>query len=266
MIANYHTHTYRCGHAAKCDERPYIERAISQGLKTLGFAEHAPMPFPDGIPQSNLDRLLAMRMKLHETEDYINTLMALREEYKNDIDIHIGFEVEYFSACFDAFIEYISQYPVEYLILGQHFSAIEKEPMAHFGSPIRSDELLKEYVDLAICGMETGKISYIAHPDMIFYTGNIEAYEREMTRLINCANEHNMPLEINFYGLQQIRNYPNFTFWQIAAEIGCDVIFGVDAHNPENIVNPLAEKYAKRMIAANPKLNLLDTVTFKSVK
>ena len=47
MIANYHTHTYRCGHAVG-EDRQYVETAIRRGLQVLGFSEHVPMPFPDG--------------------------------------------------------------------------------------------------------------------------------------------------------------------------------------------------------------------------
>lgn len=36
MIANYHTHTWRCRHADGT-EREYVERAIEGGLKILGF-------------------------------------------------------------------------------------------------------------------------------------------------------------------------------------------------------------------------------------
>lgn len=37
MIANYHTHTWRCRHADGT-EREYVERAIEGGLKILGFS------------------------------------------------------------------------------------------------------------------------------------------------------------------------------------------------------------------------------------
>ena len=47
MIANYHTHTWRCRHADGT-EREYVERAIEGGLKILGFSDHSPYPFPDG--------------------------------------------------------------------------------------------------------------------------------------------------------------------------------------------------------------------------
>ena len=47
MIANYHTHTWRCLHAAGT-EREYVENAIKGGYKILGFSDHTPMPYPGG--------------------------------------------------------------------------------------------------------------------------------------------------------------------------------------------------------------------------
>ena len=85
----------------------------------------------------------------------------------------------------------------------------------------------------------------------------IENYEREMTRLINCANEHKIPLEINFYGMQELRNYPTLQFWQLASRIGCDVVFGSDAHFPENVCNSLALRHAEDLVRINKGLNLL---------
>ena len=47
MIANYHTHTWRCMHASGT-EREYVEKAIEGGLKILGFSDHTPMPYSGG--------------------------------------------------------------------------------------------------------------------------------------------------------------------------------------------------------------------------
>ena len=41
MNYNFHTHTYLCGHATGLPEE-YIQRAISCGIKHLGFSDHAP--------------------------------------------------------------------------------------------------------------------------------------------------------------------------------------------------------------------------------
>ena len=47
LIANYHTHTWRCNHASG-SERQYVENALQAGLVVLGFSDHAPYIFPDG--------------------------------------------------------------------------------------------------------------------------------------------------------------------------------------------------------------------------
>ena len=115
-------------------------------------------------------------------------------------------------------------------------------------------------------GISTGKFSYVAHPDLMFFSRSLEVYEREMTRLISCANEHGVPLEINLYGMQEVRNYPTLAFWQLASEIGCDVIIGSDAHRPENMKNPYALRYAEELIRTHGGLRLLDKVELKPIK
>ena len=265
MKTNYHTHTYRCGHAVG-SEREYVEKAIELGFTELGFSEHAPMPFPSDVPKANLDRLLAMRLKTDEAEEHFSTLVALREEYKNDIKLHIGLEVEYFDGFFDEFIDYIKDFPVEYLILGQHFGNMYEEPMFYNGSLKDSDSRLKTYVDTVIKAIETDKITYVAHPDVIFYRRSLEVYEREMARLISCANQHKIPLEINLYGMQEVRNYPTLSFWQLANSMGCDVVIGSDAHRPENLKNAFALKHAELMLENFKNLNLIEKPNFKRIK
>jgi histidinol-phosphatase (PHP family) len=112
--------------------------------------------------------------------------------------------------------------------------------------------------------MKTGKFTYLCHPDLCGYHGVIEVYEREMTRLIKCANEQKIPLEINFYGMQELRHYPTLQFWQLASEIGCDVVFGSDAHFPQNVCNEAALRQAEHLVRANKGLNLIDNVKLVS--
>ena len=82
MKANYHTHTYRCHHAVGT-EREYVEAAIRAGLQILGFSDHSPYVFKDGHYSS-------FRMRPEELPEYVLTLSGLREEYKEQIQIHIG--------------------------------------------------------------------------------------------------------------------------------------------------------------------------------
>ncbi|MBQ9116919.1 MAG: hypothetical protein IJY04_07835, partial [Clostridia bacterium] len=67
MTRNYHTHTFRCGHASGT-EREYIEKAIAEGLTVLGFSDHSPYWFPDGYYSTH-------RMAPNEVEDYVNSVL-----------------------------------------------------------------------------------------------------------------------------------------------------------------------------------------------
>jgi len=264
MTANYHTHTYRCHHASMEDERAYVEAAIKAGYKELGFADHSPMPLPTGVSIDECLRSVGVRMTMEETEGYISKLLDLREEYKNDIKLHIGFEVEYFPEVFDELIAFLNQFPTDYIILGQHFESPRGK--IYYGEETRSPRTLAGYADLVCEGLKTGKFTYLAHPDLCNYHGELEAYEREMKRVIETARECNVPLEMNLLGLQVQRNYPNMAFWTMAGDIGSYVVIGSDAHGTRGIKPERALYYAKRFIDNTPGLTLLDRVEFRSIK
>ena len=266
MIANYHTHTYRCGHASMEDEREYVEAAIRAGFCELGFADHAPMPLPIDADPADCARFMGIRMSMKETEDYVSKLLALREEYKNDIKIHVGFEVEYIPEVFDTFIGFISQYPIDYIIMGQHFNTIVTDKITYFGAETRSKSVLKNYADMVCEGMATGKFTYVAHPDLCNYHGPLEVYEREMARIIEAANKYKVPLELNLLGLNSMRHYPNVAFWSLASDIGCDVVIGSDAHETVGMKPDRALYHVEKLIEGNRGLRLLDKVQFKPVK
>ena len=224
MIANFHTHTARCNHAGGTD-REYVESAIRAGVKVLGFSDHSPYWFPNGYYSTH-------RMKPDEIEGYVNSVLSLKEEYKNDIKIHLGFEAEYYPLYFDKMLELIKPYPYEYLILGQHFLRNETDHI-HVVKPDLTYADLACYVDECIAGLATGKFFYFAHPDVLNFGGSPEAYRSEMLRLCRAAKKMNVPLEINLLGIREGRSYPRMDFWRIAAEVGNDVLFGSDSHTPD---------------------------------
>ena len=225
MKANYHTHTVRCHHASGT-EKEYVEAAIASGLKVLGFSDHTPYPFPE-------DHTHHIRMRMHELEGYVNTVLSLRDEYRNDIDIHLGLEVEYCPDYFELLCKEISDYPIEYFLHAQHFLGNSAPGDAYCGTPTEDPQKLIAYCDLVIAAAQTGRFTYLAHPDLIRFTGDAALYDAQMRRICQCARSQGLPLEINFLGIDENRHYPNERFWKIAGDEGCDVIFGLDAHKPE---------------------------------
>ncbi len=224
MYANYHTHTKLCNHASG-EMREYVETAIKNKVKVLGFSDHGPYIF-------NSDYYSKHRMLPEETEGYVNNILKLREEYKKDIDILIGYEMEYYPSHFEDTMKFIRQFPCEYLILGQHFTDDEYNGLAS-SCKIDDKSHYAKYVKQVTDAIKTGVFSYVAHPDIARFTDDYEYCKSEAIKLCKCAKEHNLPLEINLLGIRDNRHYPNDKFWEIAAEIGNDVVIGCDAHSPE---------------------------------
>ncbi len=259
MIANYHTHTFRCHHACGT-ERAYIENAIKGGMKFLGFSDHAPQFYSNGY-------VSGVRMTPEEAPEYVATIKALAKEYKNDIEIAVGFEAEYFPAIFDKLISLSKQLEIDYLILGQHWVDDESQfpsITCDCDSEKAYEEKLTFYVNQILKALETGYFSYLAHPDMFVYHGSDSWYDKEMTRLCENAKSLSIPLEVNLLGMVYGRWYPTKRFFQIAQKIGNEIVIGCDAHSPDILSNTTAQMKIRKF-AENLNLNIVDTVNLKKI-
>lgn len=253
MKENYHTHTRRCNHAFGNDE-DYVKAAISSGIKVLGFSDHAPYRLPEECDSW-------YRMKPEQTEEYVESLLKLRERYKDKIDIKIGFEAELYPDYFEDLLKTIEGYPVDYLILGQHYNY--NEVNAHYcGDPTDDTALLDNYVDTCIRAIRSGRFTYIAHPDIFRYTGSDDIYRERMLRLCAEARGAGVPLELNLLGLRDGRHYPSERLFRIAGEAGAGVILGIDAHSPDEIRS--APEADARRFAGRCGVNIVNTVKLRN--
>lgn len=255
MIANYHTHTYRCGHA-EGSERDYVQQAIEAGIGLLGFSDHTPWDFFDSEPQNR-----PVRMTPEELPDYAETVRGLAREYRDRIEIHLGVEAEYYPKYFPRLLELLRQNRVEYMILGQHY--IENEIGETYNAvPFTDRKKLERYVSQSAEAMDTGLFTYFAHPDLIHYVGDDAVYEREMRKLCRVALKMEIPLELNLLGIRESRHYPNEFFWRIVAEEGNTVILGSDAHSPEQLADRAGEQQALALIE-RLRLNRIETIPLR---
>lgn len=234
---NFHTHTYRCKHASGT-EREYIESAIKNNIKILGFADHVPCAFKEK------GRVSGIRMDMLTAPEYVKTLKKLKEEYKKDIDIYIGFEAEYIPEFYPEQVEMCRELDCDYMIMGQHFLSGEPGVM-YTGAETRLTERIKAYVDSVLEGAATGHFMYIAHPDLLYFTGDEKVYRSHMRRLCEGLKEMDIPIEINNVGMARNRNYPTPCFWEIAGQVGNKAVIGLDAHSVSDMENK--EAYEKCM-------------------
>ena len=257
MNYNYHTHTYLCGHATG-EIEDYIKTAIENGIEYLGFSEHFPIRFENGVQSG-------YRMKVEDVEYYFSTLYALREKYKDKINIKIGFEMEYYPALFDEMFTSAKKYGGEYLILGQHFTKPEYLYGAKYTAfPEKSGDALKEYVSSVVEGIKSGVFTYVAHPDILDFIGNEDAYKEEFIKICEASKEYNLPLEINFLGIRDNRTYPNMRFIELLGETKAPVTFGFDSHTVNDAFDKESLKIAKEW-TEKYSLNYVGKPTIKEV-
>lgn len=255
MIANLHTHTPRCRHAVGSEEE-YVQYALKGSLQTLGFSDHTPYWFPG-------DYYTHMRMYPEELTQYADTIRDLQSKYTGKLDIRLGLEVEYYPAFLPELLPRLRDAGIEYMLLGQHWCGNEiGEP--YNGRPTEDEGLLQRYCNQVIEAMETGLFTYLAHPDLLHFVGEDRIYQRHMKRLCQAAKGCNIPLEINLLGLREGRHYPNKLFWEIAAQEGCHVALGSDAHRPEYVVDPDTEASARDLVKEYG-LKLLETVPIMKI-
>lgn len=237
ITTNFHAHTWRCGHAWGT-EREYVEAAIDNGFTVWGFSDHTP------IPGLSPERSAGMRMTMDELRGYVDTVQSLRREYGDRIELHTGLEAEYDPRWLTELARNARKEEVEYLLLGQHFLT----DGFYSGASTDEPERLYDYCRLVKEGLETGLFSLVAHPDLIRFVGDPTIYEAEMKDLCRRAKELNVPLELNLLGLATDRHYPRPAFWQIAAQVGNDVVLSLDAHLTEHIGNRQAEAAALALV------------------
>ncbi len=240
MDYNYHTHTVYCSHATGSMEE-YVQNAIKGGIRYMGFAEHAPFRYPDGHETW-------FRLAMVDIPDYFQEVNRLREKYQGQIELSVGFEMEYYPEYFESMLELARKSGAEYLILGQHYMAPEHPDGVHVMEKDYEFEHLRSYVKLILEAMETGAFTYIAHPDMYQFVGDNLRYREEMRKICIASRRLNLPLELNLLGIRDNRIYPKEAFWKVAGEEGAPVTFGLDAHEGKDACDEESFKVAMGMV------------------
>ncbi|HBM70613.1 MAG TPA: hypothetical protein DD377_04535 [Firmicutes bacterium] len=232
---NYHTHTSRCGHACGLDEE-YVIEAIKNGYKRMGFSDHVMLP---NISQPG------MRGEFSLFDSYVNSVNRLKKKYKNQIEIKLGFECEWYGNTFKNYYEDLLQHKgFDYLILGQH-CFLNQGRMIFYKSIADEEKGCELYASDLIDGIRSGLFSYVCHPDFfILGSEGISNIDEISTRIALEAKKANIPLEINMGQTRRLSfpkaaspyepYYPYVPFWKIVKEIGNKIVVGVDAHNPSD--------------------------------
>lgn len=257
MTYNYHAHTSLCGHATGTAE-DYVRKAIEGGIRSMGFSDHFPFLLDDGKESD-------FRIPIEKADQYRKDIAGLKSKYADQINLYIGFEMEYYPTHFQKKLTDARKYGAEYLICGPHYLSIEHEGnKKHTQFPFEESAALKAYAEMVVGAIGTGAFTYIAHPDIANFTGEDTVYYEEMRKICIAARDYNVPLEINFLGIREGRSYPTERFWEIAGEYGAPVTFGFDAHETAAAYDSKS-LFAARALVEKYHLNYIGEPTLKKL-
>ena len=227
MRIDLHNHTSRCNHAEGTVEE-YIIRAIELGIDIYGFSEHAPMDFDSYY-----------RLSFDEMQEYTDDVLKLKERYKNEIEILLGYEVDYLKGHMD---KRVLTSKVDYLIGSVHF--LDKwgfdNPEFIGGWKTRNiDDIWQEYFDAIEAMAKTKYFDIVGHFDLIkvfkfMPTKDIRVLAKKALQAIKKSE---MVIELNGAGLRKpIKEiYPSQMLLEVAYEMNIPITFSSDAHAVEQV-------------------------------
>jgi len=222
-----HNHTTRCNHAeGTIDE--YIQRAIELGIDIYGFSEHAPMDFDEKY-----------RLPFCDMDAYVKDVLDAKERYKNEIEILLGYEVDYLPGHMD---ERVLSAKVDYLIGSVHF--IDKwsfdNPEFIGGWKTKDvDEIWKAYFEATEAMVKTGKFDIVGHLDLIKVFKYMPKQDVRLLAkdVLKAIKKSGMVMELNAAGLRKPVGevYPSKALLEVAYELDIPITFSSDAHAVDQV-------------------------------
>ena len=255
-----HTHTEFCPHGSGDDVEKMIIKAINLGFTDYSVTEHAPLPLELKAHYRGSDSgINEASMRILDVDPYIKKIQFLKQKYRDQINIKLGFEIDYF-ADFETYTEdFINEYAdvIEDSILSVHFlkgkgnkywcvdNELEEFAEGLFNYYGDSQKLYRQYflaVQDSVNFLAThGYVSRIGHMTLIkkfqdYYSLTNEysnSNQKLIIEVLKAVKDSGFELDLNTAGLyKQYCNdlYPDGWIRQRAKKLAIPMVFGSDAH------------------------------------
>jgi len=228
LRVDLHNHTTLCNHATGTTEE-YIKKAIELGIDIFGFSEHAPMEFDKKY-----------RLDISQKEFYEISVLKLKEKYKKDINILLGYEVDYLDGSY--ILDEVKNAKVDYLIGSVHFLNKWGFDNPEFIGEYKNkdiDKIWEDYFEAVTAMVKTGYFDIVGHLDLIkvfkfLPNKDIKSIAYSTLKQIKKSG---MVLEINSAGFRKPikEQYPTSELLEVAYELDIPITFSSDAHSVDQV-------------------------------
>ena len=262
MKIDGHTHTQYCPHGSGDHVERMIERAIELNFKEYHITEHTPIP-------ENFMKLLEPKKELlgdlampeSEVDRYIKEMLAVKEKYKNKIQIKVGFEVDYLPTKIAWTKDFLNEYgkycdagliSVHYAEALNDWRCVDYRPedvlnelIPKYGNLENYQNayytLVKESVLVDLGPYKPQKIGHLTLVDKFQKEIGVvtsDAIDKQIYELLGLIKEKNYCLDYNHAGLFKPlcgETYPPLKVVNQARNLGIPLVYGSDAHGVEDI-------------------------------
>ncbi len=266
-MQNFNLHTHSVYSDGKSQPHEIVEEAIRQGLTTIGFSEHSPLPFDN-----------TFSVKSADMPCYVAEIAQLKAEFKDKIDIYCALETDYLTGISEPFAETKEKYHLDYLIGGVHlvinpalrqaqgpaktkvvepvetpssiaeqiwfidgpkWEVYDEGLQKFFNGDIR--RAVRRFFEQSNEMIENEQFDIIAHFDKIkmhnrdrYFHEDESWYRKLALETLDLIREKGLVMEINTRGIYKKRYngfYPSPWLMEEACKMGVPAIISADAHH-----------------------------------
>ncbi|MFZ4522363.1 MAG: histidinol-phosphatase [Bacteroidales bacterium] len=262
LFQNLHTHTHFSD--GSDDPLKYVETALTEGLSSIGFSDHSPLPFENTFAlrenrvQEYCETILSLKQQLSSTNDNGSNLEIGNR--KSGIGIFLGMEADFIPGMGHDFAWFQENYPLDYLIGSVHLVRSGDpatlwfidgpDPATYddglnmlFGGDIRKG--VTTYYRQINEMLESGKMDIVGHLDKIkmhnrgrFFLETDPWYVALVDETLDLVKQTGVIVEVNTRGIYKKRSDSHFPGPAILEKIKVleiPVIISSDAHKPAEV-------------------------------
>lgn len=267
MKRDGHTHTEFCPHGEQEDTELMILKAIDLGFKEYSITEHAPLPKELLAAAGETPIFTTASMALNDVDYYFKKMQHLRKKYASDLQIHIGFELDYFSTYKEWTKAFLNEYgpQTDDGLLSVHFlegvgglrgidytyeeyktGIVDNAGSFQHAQRLYYEKLL-ESLDTDLGPYKPKRLGHISlcqkferfFDEPITYSADNQLL---VHTLLTRAKQANYQLDLNsagFYKQGYQQSYPQVWIIKEATALGLPFVFGSDAHS----INSVGQSY-----------------------
>ena len=235
-FADYHVHTFRCGHAGGAS-RDFVLKAIERGLSEIAFTDHVPLYF---LPPAQRDPALAMRED--QFEEYVDEVQSLQGEFAGSIAVRLGLEADYAEGREEDLERWLCRAEWDVVLGSVHWVAGGWIDAPGSGARFESEgveTLYREYYRLLERAAGSGLFDVLTHFDLPKKHGHRAppSIADAEDRAIDAAAEACCAVEISSAGLRKpaAELYPEPRLLRKLVRRGVSFTFSSDAHAPAEV-------------------------------